>query len=160
MELFLLRHGIAEDGAPGLPDAERELTADGRKKLDSVLKVAAGAGVAPEVILSSPYKRALQTAEMAAQRFGFKGDILPSDALVPDSHPEAVWAELREYRVAGQVLLAGHEPLFSATTAYLLNTPELRFEFKKGAIVRVSLLSFGARPHGVLHWILTPKLAG
>jgi phosphohistidine phosphatase len=159
MELYLLRHGIAEDGAPGQPDSDRELTAEGRKKLKSVLKVAAEAGVAPQLIITSPLKRALQTAEIAAEALGYQGQIMRSDSLVPDSRPETVWEELRLHGDARQVVLTGHEPLFSAMTAYLLNTPELRFEFKKGAIVRIDLLSFGGRPHGILQWILTPKLA-
>ena len=159
MQVYLLRHGIAEDEAPGRPDSERELTSEGRRRLKAVLQVAARAGVSPDVIISSPYKRALQTADLAAQALGYRDSVSVTAALVPGSRPEAVWEELRLHASNAQILLAGHEPLFSATTAYLLNTPELRFEFKKGAIVRIDFASVGARPHGVLQWILTPKLA-
>ena len=43
MELYLLRHGIADDDAPGGRDADRALTAEGKKKLRDLLKVAANA---------------------------------------------------------------------------------------------------------------------
>ncbi len=47
MEIYILRHGIAEDAPVGQPDSERSLTSDGRKKLRSVLRVAASAGRGP-----------------------------------------------------------------------------------------------------------------
>ena len=67
MQIYLLRHGIAENASPGQPDSERALTAEGREKLRRVLKRARSAEVNPGAILSSPYKRALETAEVAAE---------------------------------------------------------------------------------------------
>ena len=93
MELYLLRHGIAEDGKPGRPDSERALTDEGREKLRRVLKRARSAGVDPTVILSSPYRRALETAEAAAGELGYKGKIVRTNALVPEGMPAEVWEE-------------------------------------------------------------------
>ena len=56
MELYLLRHGIAEDHATS--DADRALTDEGREKVHRVMKRAAASGVSPSLIISSPYKRA------------------------------------------------------------------------------------------------------
>ena len=67
MEIYILRHGVAEEPQTGQPDSERALTPDGRKKLRNVLRTASSAGVAPSLILTSPYKRALQTAQLAAE---------------------------------------------------------------------------------------------
>jgi phosphohistidine phosphatase len=160
MEIYILRHGIAEDGQAGQPDSERALTSDGRKKLRSVLRTAASAGVAPSLILTSPYKRALQTAQMAAEILDYKGELLRTKALEPTAAPKAVWEEIRVHKDEAQILLAGHEPLFSRLTAYLLGAPDLQVDFKKGAIACIELDRFPAEPHGALRWMLTPKLAG
>ena len=66
MLLFLLRHGIAEDQPARGLDADRALTAEGRRKLGLVLDRAASAAVRPDLILTSPYLRAAQTAQAAA----------------------------------------------------------------------------------------------
>jgi len=159
MEIYILRHGVAEDGQPGQPDSERALTPDGRKKLRNVLRTAATAGVAPSLILTSPYKRALQTAQLAAEILDYKGELLRTKALEPASSPKTVWDEIRVHKDEAQILLAGHEPLFSRLTAYLLGSPSLQVDFKKGAIACVEIERFGAEPHGVLRWMLTSKLS-
>src|SRR5262249_1561358 len=105
--------GIAEDGKPGRPDSERALTGEGRQKAADVVRSARRAGVSPSLIVSSPYKRAVETAEIAVEGFGYKGELVQTAALVPHGSPEAVWSELREYRDETAVLLAGHEPLLS-----------------------------------------------
>ena len=160
MEIYILRHGIAEDAPAGQPDSERSLTSDGRKKLRSVLRVAASAGVAPSLVLSSPYKRALQTAQLAVEILEYQGELLRTKALEPSSAPKAVWDEIRVHKDEPRILLAGHEPLFSRLTAYLLGSPNLQVDFKKGAIACIELERFPAEPHGVLRWLLTSKLAG
>src|SRR5580692_12464857 len=159
MEIYLLRHGIAEDAPAGQPDSERALTSDGRKKLRNVLRTAVSAGVAPSLVLTSPYKRALQTAQLAAEILDYKGDLLRTKALEPGSSPKTVWDEIRVHKDEPRILLAGHEPLFSRLTAYLLGSPNLLVDFKKGAIACVELERFPAEPHGVLRWLLTSKLA-
>jgi len=155
MELYLLRHGIAEDHAA--TDADRELTEEGRNKVRRVMKRAAQAGVSPSLIISSPYKRALETAEIAASELAYEGKILRAGSLTPDSSPPSVWSEIKEHRDEPSILLAGHEPLFSATVAYLLGSTQQMVEFKKAALVRIDLHSFST-PQGILQWMLTPKL--
>src|SRR5215467_10817173 len=97
MEIYILRHGIAEDQNPG-GDARRSLTDEGRRKLRRVLGCAARANVSPSLILSSPYVRARQTAELAAEALGYRGKIVETPVLVPEGSPEALWEELRGRR--------------------------------------------------------------
>ena len=158
MEIYLLRHGIAEDHAPTGRDADRRLTEEGRAKVHRVLGRAHLAGVEPELILSSPLKRAIETAEIAAEELHYRGEILRVTTLTPDSSPPSVWAEIRAHRSAASILLAGHEPLFSALVAYLLGSTRSMVEFRKGALVRIDVPSLGVEPRGVLQWMLTPKL--
>lgn len=158
MDILLLRHGIAEDRAA--TDSARALTEEGRQKVRKVMQLAARAGVRPSLILSSPYKRALETARIAVEELGYKGDLVTSNALTPDGDVRAVWEEIRVHRDEACVLLAGHEPLFSALGAYLLGDLELSIDFKKGAVLAVEMPAFGAKPQGILKWMLTAKLAG
>lgn len=159
MEVYILRHGIAEDGAAGGRDADRQLTSEGKRKLREVLRVAAAAGVGPDCILTSPYVRAVQTAEIAAEVLGYNEGLLRTQALVPDSRPEAVWDELRVHKDSKSLLVAGHEPLLSRLVAYLLGAPGLEVDMKKGALVRIDVNAATPQPRGVLRWMLVPKLA-
>ncbi|HYP08028.1 MAG TPA: phosphohistidine phosphatase SixA [Bryobacteraceae bacterium] len=159
MEVYLLRHGIADDDSPTGRDQDRQLTAEGRRKLAEVVKTAAAAGVKPDVIVSSPYARALQTADIAKEILAFKDDIQRSQALVPESDPEEVWSEIRNaYRGAHSLLISSHEPLMGRCTGFLLGYTDLLIDFQKGAIVRIDIESFGIQPRGLLKWMLVPKL--
>jgi phosphohistidine phosphatase len=159
MEIYLLRHGIAEDRSVTERDADRRLTDEGRAKLRRVLERAHQAGVRPALILSSPLRRALESAEIAAHELGYEGKIVRIAALTPDSSPQQVWEAIREHRGESSVLLAGHEPLFSSTVAYLLGSTREMVHFRKGALVRIDVESTGPAPVGVLEWLLTAKLA-
>ena len=157
MELYLLRHGIAEDHAASGRDADRALTDDGKKKIRKVLKRARKTGVNPALILSSPLKRAIESAEIAADELGYKSEIVRAKALLPDSTPQDVWNEIRAHRGEPSILLAGHEPLFSHTVASMLGSTRTMIEFRKGALVRIDFSAFGAEPRGLLQWMLAPK---
>jgi phosphohistidine phosphatase len=156
MQIYLLRHGIAEDAKPGQPDAERALTGDGRDKLRRVLKRARSADVEAGVILSSPYRRAVETAAVAAEVLGYKGEIVRIRALEPEASPFDAWEEIRRRKDERAILLASHEPLMSSMAAFLLDSPALRVEMKKGALVRIDCERFGPKAAGVLKWMLTP----
>ncbi len=156
MELYLLRHGIAEDGA--MSDAARRLTPEGTRKLRSVLRTALQGGVAPGLILSSPLVRARQTAELAAVVLGYKGEIIETDALVPGADPKELWDEVRTYHDEGDLLMATHNPLVSEAAGYLLGQPGLGVHFGKASMMCLEFRSFGAAPKGLLRWFLAAKL--
>lgn len=158
MRVYLLRHGIAEDAGPRTPDSERQLTDKGRAKLQAVLRVARHSGMAPDLVLSSPLVRAVETAEIAREVLRVESPVEKTPLLVPEGDPAAVWNELRGLRKLDEVLLAGHEPMMSHLTAWLLGSPVLQIHMTKAALVCLELDSFGASPHGILNWMLTPKL--
>jgi phosphohistidine phosphatase len=159
MEIFLLRHGIAEQGRPGSRDSDRALTAEGREKLRRVLKRAFAAGVRPSLILSSPYRRAVETAEIASEALEYRGEIVKTQALVPDASPQSAWGEICSRRTESSILLASHEPLMSSMASFLLSSPALQLDMKKGALVRVECDQFGPVPHATFKWMLTAALA-
>ena len=158
MELYLLRHGLAEDAAISRRDADRALTPEGKKKLRDIFKVALEADLRPTLILSSPYKRAKDTANIAVKSLGYIADVLETNALVPNAHPSELWEEVRMHKSEAKLLLVSHEPLLSVAASLLLNSSGFRVDFKKGAIMRIDLEGFSAQPVGVLKWYLTPRL--
>jgi len=153
MEIYLLRHGIAEDG---YPDPQRALTDEGREKLRKVLK---RSGAKPSLILTSPYVRAVQTAEIAAQVLGYTEEIERAQALTPEGTPTAVWEEIRAHQNEKAILLASHEPIMSATVAYFLGSPGVHVDMKKAGLVRIDVDRFGPHPMGVLKWMLVPSVS-
>jgi phosphohistidine phosphatase len=158
MEIYLLRHGIAEEQSSSGRDADRRLTDEGREKLRKVLGCARAAGVSPSLILTSPYLRAVETAEVAARELGYKGDLEHTEALVPEGTPHELWQELREHRDEAAILAAGHGPLFPSMVSYLLGSTRSMVDFRKGALVRIDVESLGAEPYGILRWMITSKI--
>jgi phosphohistidine phosphatase len=158
MQLYLLRHGIAEDARPGEPDSGRALTPEGREKLRRVLKRARSAEFDPSLILSSPYRRALETAAVAAEVLNHKREIVRIQALTPEASPYDTWEEIRDRKDERAILLASHEPLMSSLTAFLLDCPSLLVDMKKAALVRIDFERIGPRPRGILKWMLTPAI--
>src|ERR1043165_1072581 len=137
MQIYILRHGIAENAEPGKPDSERALTEEGREKLRKVLKRARAADVTPVVILASPYRRALETADEAAEVLGFAGKIERTRSLTPEAPPSEIWEQLRTRQDEAPGLRESHEPLTSSLIAYLLDCPTLQVDVKKGALARI-----------------------
>ncbi len=154
-ELYILRHGIAEPRKQGSDDSQRALTKEGREKLGLVLARARAAKVAPAVILTSPYVRAAETAGLAQKALAPKAKVVPTDALVPGSSPDAVWNEVRKHK--GPVLLAGHEPLLGETISFLLGANGAVVDLKKGALACIEVDPKDEQPKGMLVWLMTPK---
>jgi phosphohistidine phosphatase SixA len=93
-------------------------------------------GVAPSLILASPYARAAETAGIAADVLSYDGEILPAPCLVPDSRPADVWNEIRSHPQASSLLLVGHEPLLSTTLAWMLGVANAA-QFPTAGLARV-----------------------
>ena len=159
MELYLLRHGSAALAGAGEPDSERALTEEGRQEVTRVVATAKLAHACPSLVITSPYKRAVETADIAAALLDCKMEILTSESLLPDADPAGVWHEIRAHQDESAILLAGHNPLFSALSAYLLGCPDLQVDFLKAGMMRIDIERFSPSPRGVLSWMLTPKLA-
>jgi phosphohistidine phosphatase len=149
MKLFVLRHAIAEDRADGV-DSQRALTDEGRRKLGKVLAQACQAGLSPDFILTSPYVRARQTAEAAANAAEFEGPLVVTDKLLPFSSPLDLWDELREYKDAPKVLIVGHDPQLTELVCMLAGAPGGAIPMKKAAIACFHLPGVGPRPQGTL----------
>jgi phosphohistidine phosphatase len=159
MQVYLLRHGAAEEDRSGLSDADRALTQDGRRKLRQTLQTASQADIRPTLILTSSLKRAVETAEIAQEVLGYKGELLRTEALLPGSSVEDVWDEIRVHANETVIVLVGHNPLFAELAGYLLGAPELHVDVKKGSLLRIDFETLSSQPKGILRWFLVAKLA-
>jgi len=160
MEIYLLRHGLAEErGAHPGPDEERALTAEGRRKVRRVGRAMGAMRLSFDVIFSSPLVRARQTAEIVAEMLRQQKRLQLTEHLVPGSLVAGQVAWLQKLRPApGCVLLVGHEPNFSGLTSYLLTGKGmLSVNFKKAGLCKLSAERLGAGG-ATLEWFLTPKL--
>ena len=121
MELLIVRHGPAGDRekwrASGRPDPERPLTKDGRRKTREAVRGLAELVGAVDLVATSPWTRAVQTAEFVAEAFGAKAVELSE--LVPGRPFEELAAWLKSRR-EGRVALVGHEPALSEFASWLM----------------------------------------
>jgi phosphohistidine phosphatase len=158
MRLILMRHGIAVERADGqgTADARRPLTKQGAAR---TRKVAAGLktlGVKPQVLLSSPYLRALQTAQIVAEVLGLPVKaIVTSEALLPEAEPRRLFAELRR-RKETELLCAGHAPHLDRALALALGAASTSVtQLKKAGAASLELTRYHP-PRGRLVWLLEP----
>ena len=172
-ELLLLRHGIAEERSPELPDRTRALTDKGRQRTRAVLERALALGLVADRMLSSPLTRARQTAEMA-RSVGLAPALELSETLEPghDPLPLLVHAlaglapvslgpvqpgngEQRPARL--RVLLVGHEPDLGRLAARLLGANPGAIQLRKAGLALLALPA-GATPGSAsLRLLLSPR---
>ena len=114
MQLFVIRHAMAEDAGPGLDDTSRQLTEEGEKQLKKVVKGMRKLEMGFDRILTSPWARAARTAEMLEPVC--KADPIVTELLCapPRSELLAQIAELGE-----TTAVVGHEPWLSELVAWL-----------------------------------------
>ncbi|MFH1739401.1 MAG: phosphohistidine phosphatase SixA [bacterium] len=157
MELYLIRHADAEPiDSPGVRcDAERALTLEGKrefKKVASGLKKVAGV---PNLILTSPFVRARQTAEILRDTFGLQSNALQQDdRLAAGASPQNILYLVNEMK-RDRLVLVGHEPDFSRfISATTCGHAQGGVAMKKGGVARID---FNGRDTELI-WLLPPKI--
>lgn len=161
MNLYILRHGIAVDpGSPDYPnDADRPLTPKGERKLQRIAEAMLALELCFDVILSSPYVRARQTAEVMAEVFHARKKLELTDSLTPGGNPRKLIELLHGLVPApDDVLLSGHEPFLSGLISLLVaGEPGLLVVMRKGGLCRLSVEHLKPGRCATLEWLLTPK---
>ena len=162
MNLYIIRHGIAVDeGTPGYEsDSERPLTDKGRKKMRQIAKGLRNLGVEFDLILSSPYVRARETAEVLADVFKMKKKITFTENLIPLGNPELLVGEINEKYSVDSIALVGHEPHLSSLVGILVaENTKLDITLKKGGVCCLSADDLHHQDHrATLEWLLTPGI--
>jgi phosphohistidine phosphatase len=157
VEIWLLRHAKAEEGGPDTPDGERALTPGARKKMSAAALTIARLEPKFDAILTSPLRRARQTAEPVARALGQRDDLIETDALSPGADPKEILREIEKRRMK-RVLLVGHMPHLGRLLGYLLTgRSNAHMEMKKGALARIGFEGATPTPPGTLTLLLTSK---
>jgi phosphohistidine phosphatase len=161
IDVYLVRHAIAEDRDPARwpDDSRRPLTEEGAA---SFRRAARGLQrIVPTVdrVLSSPYPRAWQTAEILRAEAGWPAPE-PRDQLAAPSSPDAALELLRDEGANTSVALVGHEPNLSSFASLLLtgNETALQVELKKGGIIALDWAADPGSSAALLRWIASPKI--
>jgi phosphohistidine phosphatase len=160
MRLYIVRHGIAIDreNPKCPPDAERYLTEEGVEKTKQVAKGVAALGATAELLLSSPYTRATQTAEIFAGALDYaKQKIRRTDLLLPGADPSFLFRELAKDKQYSSIFLFGHAPQLDDIIAMALGSKHHISSLKKAGVALVELKRISP-PLGQLAWLATPKL--
>lgn len=160
MQLYIVRHGIAIDREDPKcpPDSERYLTEEGIEKTKQVAKGVAALGVSPDLMLSSPYVRAMQTAEIFAHALDYsKQKIRRTDLLLPGSEPSMLFRELAKDKQASLIFLFGHAPQLDDIIATALGSKHHITSLKKAAVALIELKRLSP-PSGQMVWLAPPKL--
>jgi len=154
MDLWLLRHAAAEERSASGRDEDRELTADGAKRARAVARglVTLNAGIG--LVVSSPYRRARQTADPAVEALGLSRKFRESRALEPASDPAEILAEVEGEDAEG-VLLVGHQPHLGVLLGQLVAGGHVEIPLKKASLARVVLEGQGK---GTLRAILPARV--
>lgn len=157
-ELYLIRHGLAEERGDAWPDdSKRPLTDEGISRMRKAARGLARLGVTVDVVLSSPLVRARQTAEIVAASLDPRPVLVNVDSLAPDGSYAAIVADLEKQGRRTRIALVGHEPAVGELAARLIGSRH-SIEFKKGAVCRIDLDDIPPGGPGDLRWLLTPKI--
>lgn len=136
MLLFLLRH--AEAVAQAESDAARTLTAKGFEQAARVGRFCREHGLTPDLILSSPLRRAEQTARGAAMQMG-DVPVRVAEFLASGMQPDFAITKLHDFTKFNKVMIVGHEPDFSSLTAKLLHAAAEGIRLSKASLTAIQL---------------------
>jgi phosphohistidine phosphatase len=158
MIIYFVRHASAGESLSNpKKDEKRPLDADGIEQCGIVGRALAALNVQPDVVISSPLKRATQTASLVGNELGYEGKL----QLEPAMRPEASFADFRrileKYSRHESIMVVGHNPSITDFLARLIAKSgcEAQVDFKKGAVARAET----ARHSANLNWFFTPKMA-
>jgi phosphohistidine phosphatase len=157
MIVYFLRHASAGTKvANPKKDERRPLDEDGVLQSRSIGRFLSDMGVDVDAIVSSPLKRATQTASLAAEELGFEREIQLDPALRPESEFSAFQSMLARLTKYESVIIVGHNPSMTEFLSKSVGSGRegAHLELKKGAVAKVEM----SGKSGTLHWLITAKI--
>ncbi len=157
MIIYFLRHANAgEPLSNPKKDERRALDRDGIEQCGVVGRTLVALDAAVDIIISSPLKRAAQTASLVGNELGYEGKLQLEDALRPNASFSDFHRMLEKYAKQEAIMVVGHNPNLSEFVGRTISEPgcEAGVELKKGAVAKVEM----GRNSAVLQWCITPRL--
>ncbi len=159
MNLYIIRHAIAvEPGTSGYEDdSQRPLTDIGRNKMKQIARAIRKLDIKPNAILSSPYVRARETAEILANKLHLNDKLSFSDNLIPTGDFERLVNEITATYTEGDLALVGHEPMLSQFIGWLATGGSgMSLTLKKGGLCFLKADDLATNHRATLEWLLAP----
>ena len=161
IELYLVRHAVAENRSPARwpDDSERPLTPEGAARFRRAAHGLRRIVPSVERLVSSPYARAWQTAELLRDEAGWT-EPEPSQLLTAIREPAESLPLLHEIGRDATVALVGHEPHLSMLASLLVSGDQsaVHLDLKKGGVIALEFESSAAPGAATLRWVVTPKI--
>lgn len=163
MDLFIVRHAIAEERSfdQWPDDSFRPLTAKGAKRMRRIAEGMLALGMSFDVIYTSPFTRARQTADIIADVFGAGDKLRETATLATDGDPKELIELLNSAKKEFEsVLLVGHEPYLSELISTLTTgDASLLLTMKKGGLCKLAVTSLKYGKCASLEWLLPPAVS-
>ncbi|PWH14656.1 MAG: phosphohistidine phosphatase SixA [Anaerolineae bacterium] len=161
MKLYLLRHAIADvrDPVKYPDDSLRPLTKEGKEKFQRICAGIARLRISFDLVVSSPYTRAYQTAEIFCDELKIsKKNLILNENLTPFGDPQALFEEISaQYPNLSNLVCVGHEPYLSELIGSLLcGNAATSITMKKGGFCCLTLSKLDFVGYATLEWLLTP----
>ena len=160
MDIFILRHGEAgKRTASGGNDSKRSLTAAGIQEITEIAESLEKIGAKFDVILTSPLKRAQQTADLVARQFKVQRRLRQVQELSPEGSKSNLYRMLSSFKEGTSILLVGHNPYLSEMISEVVTDGKYgRINIKKGGVARIRVTNLTPKLKGELRWLITPRL--
>ena len=158
MIIYFVRHASAgQKKLSGKKDEKRPLDSEGVQQCTQMGRILSSMEVGVDAIISSPLKRATQTAALIANEIGYEGKLHIENALRPEGKYDHFRDMLRNYSKYESVMVVGHNPNFSDFLGRTIAAGGERahVDVRKGAVAKVE----SKQKKYVLDWLLTPRLA-
>ncbi|HEU5234327.1 MAG TPA: phosphoglycerate mutase family protein [Terriglobales bacterium] len=158
MIIYFVRHASAgQKKLSGKKDEKRPLDPDGVQQCTQMGRVLSSMEVGVDAIISSPLKRATQTAALIANEIGYDGKLHIENALRPEAKYDHFRDMLRDYSKNESILVVGHNPNFSDFLGRTIagSGERAHVDMRKGAVAKIE----SKQKKYVLDWLLTPRLA-
>ncbi|HWD18858.1 MAG TPA: phosphohistidine phosphatase SixA [Verrucomicrobiae bacterium] len=159
MNLYFLRHAKAEPRSPKWrPDSKRPLTKDGEKRMFDVARGMKKLDVPFDLILTSPYARALRTAQIVVETYHAR-KLFQTTKLSSDADPRGIIDEINDnFSTLKDIILVGHEPFLSGLMSALLTGESgLKIDFKKAGLSKLTVSELRFGKCACLDWLLTAR---
>jgi len=153
MRIYLVRHAESVDRLPGMPDDARFLSARGRVSFREMARRFREAGALPTRMFTSPFVRAVQTAEILSETLQYDAEVAVALQLAPGFDVEGLNVVLDAFPGEREIVFVGHEPDLGDILTRLLSLPR-RYAMRKGSIAALDLPDTGNRARADFAWLL------
>jgi len=157
MNIYLIRHGDAENISKGLKDFDRKLTHEGEQKIKNAAQNWKNIIHAFDYIISSPYIRALHTAKIIASVFNYDNEIVTDRKLGSGCETDDLINIINSFD-GNDIAYVGHQPDLSNHASSLVSGSGAYIEFKKGAVAKIIFHNKVKEGKGIMEFLIPQNL--